>query len=63
MITKIKLGEVSNLSIGFVGTVTSQYEDGGVPFFRTVNIKPYKIDDTDLKTMNHEFHESQKNLN
>ena len=60
MINKVKLGDVCDLSIGFVGTVTSQYEDGGIPFFRTLNIKPYKIDDDDLKRITLDFHESQK---
>ncbi len=60
MIDKVKLGEVCDLSIGFVGTVTTQYEDGGVPFFRTLNIKPYKIIDDDLKRVTKEFHMSQK---
>lgn len=60
MIKKTKLGDISDLSIGFVGTVTTQYEDGGIPFFRTLNIKPYKIVDTDLKRITKEFHAKQK---
>ena len=60
MIKKTKLGDISDLSIGFVGTVTTQYEDGGIPFFRTLNIKPYKIIDTDLKRITKEFHAKQK---
>lgn len=60
MIKKIKLGDISDLSIGFVGTVTTQYEDGGIPFLRTLNIKPYKIVDTDLKKITKEFHSKQK---
>lgn len=56
---KVKLGEICDLSIGFVGTVTTQYENGGVPFFRTLNIKPYKIIPNDLKTITKEFHNSQ----
>lgn len=60
MINKVKLGDVCDLSIGFVGTVTSQYEEGGVPFLRTLNVKPYKIVADDLKRITKEFHESQK---
>lgn len=60
MIKKAKLGEVADLSIGFVGTVTTQYEEGGIPFLRTLNVKPYKIVDDDLKRITKEFHESQK---
>ena len=60
MIKKVKLGEVADLSIGFVGTVTPQYENGGIPFLRTLNVKPYKIIDNDLKRITKEFHESQK---
>lgn len=57
---KVKLGKICDLSIGFVGTVTTQYEAGGIPFLRTTNIKPYYIDDSDLKRITKEFHESQK---
>ena len=60
MIKKVKLGEVCDMSIGFVGTVTTQYEEGGIPFFRTLNVKPYKIDDSDLKRITLDFHEKQK---
>ncbi len=57
---KVKLGDVCDLSIGFVGTVTTQYEEGGVPFLRTLNIKPYRILDTDIKRITQEFHQTQK---
>lgn len=60
MIRKVKLGDVCDLSIGFVGTVTTQYEEGGIPFFRTLNVKPYKIIADDLKRITQEFHKSQK---
>ena len=60
MIKKVKLGDVCDLSIGFVGTVTTQYEKGGIPFLRTLNVKPYRIVDDDLKRITTEFHESQK---
>lgn len=60
MMKKVKLGEVCNLSIGFVGTVTTQYEEGGIPFLRTLNIKPDKIVDDDLKRITKDFHLSQK---
>lgn len=55
-----KLGDICDISIGFVGTVTTQYEKNGIPFFRTLNIKPYCIDTTDLKTITNDFHLSQK---
>jgi type I restriction enzyme S subunit len=48
------------LSIGFVGTVTSQYEEDGVPFLRTVNVKPYEIIADDIKRITMSFHLSQK---
>lgn len=57
---KVKLGEICDLSIGFVGTVTTQYESDGIPFLRTLNIKPYEIDPYDLKRITRKFHESQK---
>lgn len=60
MIRKVKLGDIAKLSIGFVGTVTTQYEKDGIPFLRTLNVKPYEIVDDDLKTITREFHEKQK---
>ena len=60
MSKRVKLGDVCDLSIGFVGTVTSQYEEGGIPFLRTLNVKPYKIVSNDLKRITLAFHQSQK---
>ena len=51
----VKLKDIAELTVGFVGTMTNQYEDEGVPFLRSLNIKPFKIDDSDIKYISHEF--------
>lgn len=45
----IKLSEIAELTVGFVGTMAEQYTDKGIPFLRSLNVKPYYIDDTDIK--------------
>ena len=45
MIRKVKLGDVCDLSIGFVGTVTTQYEEGGIPCSPMVSKANFGIKD------------------
>lgn len=53
----VKLGDVANLTVGFVGNMTKEYVDVGVSFFRSLNIKPFYIDDKDLLYISPEFNE------
>jgi type I restriction enzyme S subunit len=34
----------SEITVGFVGPMSTEYKETGVPFLRSQNIKPYKID-------------------
>ena len=52
---RIKLSEIANLTVGFVGTMAKHYVESGVPFLRSLNIKPFFIDDSDLKYISHTF--------
>ena len=45
----VKLSSVADLTVGFVGTMAKHYEEEGVPFLRSLNIKPFKIIDDDMK--------------
>ena len=45
----VKLSSVSELTVGFVGTMAEHYEKYGVPFLRSLNIKPFKIVYDDMK--------------
>lgn len=53
----VELGEVCDeLTVGFVGSMASEYVDAGVPFIRSLNVKPFRIDKTDIKYVSPEFH-------
>ncbi len=47
---------VDAVTVGHVGPMTSEYRDDGIPFLRSQNVKPFVIDQTDLKFINIEFH-------
>lgn len=44
------------ITVGFVGPMADQYRSSGVPFFRSLNIKPLRIETEDLKFISPEFH-------
>ena len=45
----VKLSSIAELTVGFVGTMAKHYEDEGIPFLRSLNIKPFKIISDDMK--------------
>lgn len=51
----VKLKSIADLTVGFVGTMAKHYEHDGIPFLRSLNIKPFKIIDDDMKYISHEF--------
>ncbi len=51
----VKLSEIASLTVGFVGTMAQHYTTEGIPFFRSLNIKPYRIDNSDMKYITPEF--------
>lgn len=51
----MKLGKLADLTVGFVGTMAEHYSDNGIPFLRSLNIKPYEISGDDLKYITEEF--------
>ena len=52
-----KLSEIADLTVGYVGTMGKEYSDYGVAFLRSLNIKPYSFDLSDLKYISDEFHQ------
>lgn len=44
------------LTVGYVGPMATEYVDEGVPFLRSQNVEPLRINDTDLKFITPEFH-------
>jgi len=55
------LGEVvDEITVGFVGSMASEYVDTGVPFLRSLNIEPLNIKKNGLKYISQEFHQKLK---
>ncbi|QQX85254.1 restriction endonuclease subunit S [Cupriavidus necator] len=46
----------AEVTVGYVGSMASEYVDCGIPFLRSMNIEPFKVNRTDLKYINPEFH-------
>jgi type I restriction enzyme S subunit len=46
-----------DITVGFVGTMADQYVDDGVPFLRSLNVRPLRIDSNDVKYISREFHD------
>jgi type I restriction enzyme, S subunit len=54
----VKLKEVcTQVTVGFVGSMADEYCDEGVPFLRSLNIQPFRINTNDLKYIPQAFHE------
>lgn len=57
MPSRSKLGElVDEITVGYVGPMIDEYADDGVPFLRSLNVKPHRFDSTDLRFISPEFH-------
>ena len=54
----VKLKEVcTQVTVGFVGSMADEYCDEGIPFLRSLNIQPFRINTNDLKYIPQAFHE------
>lgn len=53
----VKLEEVADLTVGFVGTMAKHYTPNGVTFLRSTNIDPFNISLDDIKYISSEFNE------
>lgn len=56
MFPRVVLGDVAEVTVGFVGSMASEYVSDGVPFLRSLNVEPYRITTSDLKFVSKEFH-------
>lgn len=55
---EVLLEEVSReITVGFVGSMASEYVKFGIPFLRSLNIEPYQVNLNDIKFITQEFHE------
>ena len=50
------LGDLAELTVGHVGPMASEYVLEGIPFLRSLNIRPFRIDLADVKYITPEFH-------
>lgn len=55
---RVKLEDIAELTVGFVGNMAKQYTKEGVKFLRSLNIKPYRIVEDDLRYVSKEFSKS-----
>lgn len=55
--TPVPLGDlVEDICVGYVGPMASEYVGSGVPFLRSLNVRPYRIELADLKFISTRFH-------
>jgi type I restriction enzyme S subunit len=45
------------LTVGYVGPMSSEYVDEGIPFLRSLNVEPLRINKNDLKFISPQFHQ------
>lgn len=55
---RVRLADIAELTVGYVGNMAKQYKEMGVKFLRSLNIKPFHIVEDDLKYISEEFSES-----
>lgn len=54
---EVAMGEVcEEITVGFVGPMATEYREAGVPFLRSMNVDPFRINRIDLKYISPEFH-------
>lgn len=54
----VALEEVAReVTVGHVGPMSSEYVPNGIPFLRSTNIKPYRVDNQDIRYISTRFHE------
>ena len=55
---KVKLKEVcQRITVGHVGPMADKYISDGIPFLRSQNITPFRLDTEDIKFIPREFHD------
>ena len=53
----VRLGEVADdVTVGHVGSMAAEYVESGIPFLRSLNIEPHRIDLAGVKFVSPEFH-------
>lgn len=61
MKSKNSLGELAkDITVGFVGSMANEYVAKGIPFLRSLNVRPYSYNPNNLKYISPKFHEKIK---
>lgn len=57
----VQLGDVAeDITVGYVGPMAQEYVEDGIPFLRSLNVRPFRFDPTDLKFISPAFHKKIK---
>lgn len=54
------LGDLAELTVGYVGPMADRYVNTGIPFLRTLNLEPFRINLSGVKFIDQTFHENLK---
>lgn len=58
---RVSLGDVADeVTVGHVGSMTHEYRHAGIPFLRSQNVRPHRVDLTDVKFIDDDFHTKLK---
>ncbi len=58
---RVLLEEVaSEVTVGHVGSMAQEYQDSGIPFLRSQNVRPHRIEFDDMKYIDDAFHAKLK---
>ncbi|MBE7542825.1 MAG: restriction endonuclease subunit S [Bryobacteraceae bacterium] len=61
MTRRVKLKEVCReITVGHVGPMADQYVENGIPFLRSQNVMPFRLDGSNLKYISDSFHQRLK---
>ena len=53
----VLLEEVSDdITVGYVGPMADQYIQAGIPFLRSLNVDPFRVNTNDIKYISNDFH-------
>lgn len=47
----------SQVTVGWVGPMAQEYQSEGIPFLRSLNVRPFRIDAEDIRYITPEFHD------
>ncbi|MGK7958141.1 MAG: restriction endonuclease subunit S [Crocosphaera sp.] len=57
----VQLGDVAQeLTVGYVGSMTKEYVESGIPFLRSKNVEPFNIKWEDMRYIGRNFHKKIK---